>query len=195
MQSNAYVPTLKKTYLETVAPELRKSLGYANVHQVPKLEKVVINSGLNASRDKNWVAEVQKEITSIAGQQAVVTKARQSVSNFKLREGMNNGVAVTLRGTRMYDFLYRFINVALPNIRDFRGVSQKLDGHGNYSIGISDSTIFPEISHDTSGRESIGMDITIVTSAQTDKEGRELLKQLGMPFRKPSSQAAANTAN
>lgn len=190
-----YVPTLKKSYLETVVPELRKNLGYTNVHQVPKIEKVVINSGLNASRDKAWVAEVQKEITSIAGQQAVVTKARQSVSNFKLREGMPNGVAVTLRGSKMYDFLYRFINIALPNIRDFRGVSQKLDGHGNYSIGITDSAIFPEISHDTSGRESIGMDITIVTSAPTDKEGRELLKLLGMPFRKPSSQAAATAAN
>ncbi|MDP0497007.1 MAG: 50S ribosomal protein L5 [Verrucomicrobiota bacterium JB024] len=190
-----YVPTLKKSYLETVVPELRKNLGYTNVHQVPKIEKVVINSGLNASRDKAWVAEVQKEITTIAGQQAVVTKARQSVSNFKLREGMPNGVAVTLRGSKMYDFLYRFINIALPNIRDFRGVSQKLDGHGNYSIGITDSTIFPEISHDTSGRESIGMDITIVTSAPTDNEGRELLKLLGMPFRKPSSQAAATAAN
>jgi large subunit ribosomal protein L5 len=190
-----YVPTLKKTYLDTVVPELRKNLGYTNVHQVPKIEKVVINSGLNASRDKAWVAEVQKEITTIAGQQAVVTKARQSVSNFKLREGMPNGVAVTLRGSKMYDFLYRFINIALPNIRDFRGVSQKLDGHGNYSIGITDSTIFPEISHDTSGRESIGMDITIVTSAPTDNEGRELLKLLGMPFRKPSSQAAAVAAN
>jgi large subunit ribosomal protein L5 len=190
-----YVPTLKKSYLETVVPELRKNLGYTNVHQVPKIEKVVINSGLNASRDKAWVAEVQKEITTIAGQQAVVTKARQSVSNFKLREGMPNGVAVTLRGSKMYDFLYRFINIALPNIRDFRGVSQKLDGHGNYSIGITDSTIFPEISHDTSGRESIGMDITIVTSAPTDNEGRELLKLLGMPFRKPSSQAAAAAAN
>ncbi|MBC2593311.1 50S ribosomal protein L5 [Ruficoccus amylovorans] len=195
MQNTAYVPTLKKAYLDTVVPELLKSLGYKNVHQVPKVEKVVINSGLNASRDKNWVAEVQKEITSIAGQQAVVTKARKSVSNFKLREGMPNGVAVTLRGSKMYDFLLRFINIALPNIRDFRGVSQKFDGSGNYSIGISDSTIFPEISHDTSGRESIGMDITIVTSASSDKEGRELLKLLGMPFRKPSSQTAAATAN
>ena len=195
MADTAYVPTLKKTYLDTIVPELLKSLGYKNTHQVPKIEKVVINSGLNATRDKNWVAEVQKEITTITGQQAVVTKARQSVSNFKLREGMPNGVAVTLRGSRMYDFLYRFINIALPNIRDFRGVSQKLDGHGNYSIGISDSTIFPEISHDTSGREAIGMDITIVTSATTDKEGRELLKMLGMPFRKPSSQTAAAAAN
>lgn len=187
--ATAYVPTLKKIYLDQIVPELRKSQGYKNVHQVPKVEKVIINSGLNASRDKNWVAEVQKEISSIAGQQAIITKARKSVSNFKLREGMVNGVCVTLRGAKMYDFLYRFINIALPNIRDFRGVSTKLDGSGNYSIGIADSAIFPEISSDTSGRENIGMDITIVTSASTDDEGRELLKLLGMPFRKSSSQS------
>ncbi len=191
MSTTAYVPALKKAYREQVVPELRKNLGYENIHQVPKLEKVVINSGLNASRDKNWIAEVQKEITAIAGQHAVVTKARKSVSNFKLREGMPNGVSVTLRGAQMYDFLYRFINIALPNIRDFRGVSQKLDGAGNYSIGITDSTIFPEINSDTQGRENIGMDISIVTSATTDKEGRELLKLLGMPFRKSSSETAA----
>lgn len=187
-------PFLQKHYAETVAPELRKTRGYANSHQIPKIAKVVINSGFNASKDKNWAAEVLKEISSIAGQQAVMTKASKSVSNFKLREGMPIGVKVTLRGARMYDFLYRLIAVSLPNIRDFRGVSRKLDGQGNYTLGITDSTIFPEISADTGGREAIGMDITIVTTAESDDEGRELLQLMGMPFRKPVKQAEASQA-
>ncbi|WP_343219087.1 50S ribosomal protein L5 [Cerasicoccus maritimus] len=178
---------LKKHYNDVVVPELKKSQGYANAHQVPKVTKVVINSGFNATKDKNWAAEVQKEISSIAGQHAVMTKASKSVSNFKLREGMPIGVKVTLRGERMYDFLFRLIAVALPNIRDFRGISRKLDGQGNYTLGVTDSTIFPEISADTGGREAIGMDITIVTSADSDDEGRELLQLMGMPFRKPTT--------
>ncbi len=180
-------PFLKKHYAEVVVPELKKTRGYANAHQLPKITKVVINSGFNATKDKNWAAEVQKEISSIAGQHAVLTKASKSVSNFKLREGMPIGAKVTLRGARMYDFLFRLLAVALPNIRDFRGVSRKLDGQGNYTLGITDSTIFPEIPADTGGREAIGMDITIVTTAESDDEGRELLQLMGMPFRKPTT--------
>lgn len=180
-------PYLKKYYFDQVAPELAKKFGYANRHQVPVIEKVVINSGFDQSRDKNWIADLQKDISSITGQRAVITKAKKSVSNFKLREGMPNGVKVTLRGNHMYDFLLRLIAIALPAIRDFRGVARKLDGHGNYNLGISDHTIFPEISGDTGNRGNVGMDITIVTSASTDEEGRELLSQLGMPFRKPST--------
>lgn len=193
-------PALKEIYKSQIVPEMMKSHGYKNVHEVPRLQKIVINSGLNASRDKNWIAEVQKDVSSIAGQHAVVTKAGKSISNFKLREGVPNGVMVTLRGDRMYDFLYRLVVVALPAIRDFRGISRKLDGHGNYTIGISDHTIFPEIGSDTGSRESIGMDITIVTTASNDDEGRELLRHFGMPFRKTSkelqeAEAAQTAAN
>lgn len=177
-------PYLKKFYRESVVPALMKSQGYKNVHQVPGLTKVVINSGFNASRDKNWIKALQEDITKIAGQKAVVTKAKKSISNFKLREGVPNGVCVTLRGAQMYDFLYRFIAVALPAIRDFRGVSRKLDGRGNYTLGINDHSIFPETASDGSNKEILGMDVTIVTSALTDEEGVELLSLLGMPFRK-----------
>lgn len=181
-------PYLKQYYLDQVAPELTKKFGYSNRHQVPVVEKVIINSGFNPSaRDKNWINDLQKDISSIAGQRAVITKAKKSVSNFKLREGMPNGVVVTLRGNHMYEFLLRFIAIALPAIRDFRGVSRKLDGHGNYNLGINDHTIFPEISGDTGSRGNVGMDITIVTSAATDDEGRELLSLLGMPFRKQTN--------
>jgi len=182
-------PYLKKHYADVVVPELKKTRGYANAHQVPKITKIVINSGFNATKDKNWAAEVQKEISAIAGQQAIMTKASKSVSNFKLREGMPIGVKVTLRGARMYDFLFRLLAVSLPNIRDFRGVSRKLDGQGNYTLGITDSTIFPEINADTGGREAIGMDITIVTTADSDDEGRDLLQLMGMPFRKAAKAA------
>lgn len=187
-------PYLKNHYAEVVIPELKKTRGYANAHQVPKISKIVINSGFNATKDKNWAAEVQKEISSIAGQHAVMTKASKSVSNFKLREGMPIGVKCTLRGARMYDFLFRLLAIALPNIRDFRGISRKLDGQGNYTLGITDSTIFPEINADTGGREAIGMDITIVTTAENDDEGRELLQLMGMPFRKPTNPKPEETA-
>lgn len=176
-------PFLKKHYLETVLPELLKSQGYVNVQQVPKIEKIVINSGFNADVERNYPEELAKEIGGIAGQKALVTRARKSVSNFKVREGMPLGVKVTLRGGRMYDFLYRLIAVALPAIRDFQGVGSKLDGKGNYTLGITDHSIFPEVNTDTKSR-TLGMDITIVTTAQTDDEGRELLRLMGMPFRK-----------
>lgn len=174
---------LQEYYLKEVVPALKKSRGYKNVHEVPRLEKIVINTGFNASTEKGQIADIQKDLSAIAGQQAVITKARKSVSNFKLREGMPIGVMVTLRGRQMYEFLYRLIAIALPGIRDFRGVKNKLDGHGNYTLGISDHSIFPE-AHNDSGKLSFGMDICISTSAETDAEGLELLTLLGMPFRK-----------
>lgn len=185
-------PYFQQYYQEKVLPELMAKFGQSNSHEVARLDKVVINSGFKATREKAWAEEVRTEISKIAGQRALVTKASKSVSNFKLREGMPVGVKVTLRGERMYDFMFRLIAVALPNIRDFRGVSGKLDGHGNYTLGVDDSTIFPEINTDTSGRDAIGMDITIVTSTNSDEEARELLSLLGMPFRKPTKAAGEN---
>ena len=174
-----------------VLPELMKKFGYVNRLQVPVLDKVVINSGLNATLDRGAIDDTVRDITLIAGQKAVLTKARKSISNFKLREGMPIGVKVTLRGARMWEFTYRFLNIALPNIRDFRGVSPKLDGQGNYTFGVDDHTIFPEISVDGQKR-TLGMDISFVTTASSDEQGSELLRLLGMPFRKP--QSAANEA-
>ncbi len=182
------IPALKKHYLETVVSALIQSNGYKNCHQVPVVEKVVINSGLSAAHEKNWIQEVAKEIGLITGQKPIFTRARKSISNFKLREGMPIGVKVTLRGPRMYEFLERLLAVALPNVRDFQGVSRKLDGRGNYNLGISDHSIFPEIMVEP-GRNSLGFDITIVTSAKTDDEGRELLSLMGMPFRRISTAA------
>lgn len=189
-----YTPVLKKQYLETVVPALKKSQGYKNTHQVPSLTKIVINSAFKADADKNHQAEVVKDITKISGQKPVVTRAKKSISNFKVREGMPLGVMVTLRGAKMYEFLYRLTAVALPMIRDFRGVGNKLDGQGNYSLGITDHTIFPETQGDGSNKANIGMDITIVTTATGDDEARELIRLLGMPFRKAQTQsdAAAN---
>jgi large subunit ribosomal protein L5 len=187
------VPPLKLTYLNDVVPALRKSLGYSNIHQVPKVDKVVINSSFGADMDKNGVIELRKDIASLAGQSPVVVKAKMSVSNFKLRQGMPVGIKVTLRGNQMWDFLLRLIAIALPNIRDFRGVPSKLDGQGNYTLGIIDHSIFPEINVERQ-RVNTGMDISIVTTANSDSEGTELLKLLGVPFRKKSSsseQAAA----
>lgn len=185
-------PFLKTHYLEKVVPELKTARGYVNIHDVPKIEKIVINSGFSATVERNYPEELAKEIGSIVGQRPVITKARKSVSNFKVREGMPLGVKVTLRGARMYDFLLRLFAVALPAIRDFQGVPSKFDGNGNYSLGIADHTIFPEINTDGS-RHNIGMDITIVTTAETDEEGRELLKLMGMPFRKrTTTQTPAN---
>lgn len=183
-------PILKKVYLEKIVPELMKSQGYKNTHQVPGIDKIVINSGIGTKHDKSFLEDAVRDIGRITGQKPVVTKARLSVSNFKLREGMPIGAKVTLRGDNMWQFLFRFINLALPAIRDFRGVANKLDGQGNYTIGVTDHTIFPEISTD-SKNINLGMDITIVTSAQSDEEGRELLKLVGVPFRKNQSQDQA----
>lgn len=190
-------PYFQQYYLDKVVPELKKKFGFENVHEIPKLSKIVINSGFKATREKAWTEEVRTEVSKIAGQRALVTKASKSVSNFKLREGMPVGAKVTLRGERMYDFLFRLVAVALPNIRDFRGISGKLDGRGNYTLGVEDSTIFPEINTDTSGRDAIGMDVTIVTTTDKDEHARELLSLFGMPFRKstkPGAEAGAEEA-
>lgn len=186
-------PVFRKFYKEQVVPELQKTRGYKNIHQVPAIEKVVINSGVSASLDKAAVTDTAKEIAAIAGQKPVITTARKSISNFKLREGMPIGVKVTLRGDRMYEFFYRLISVALPSIRDFRGVSHKLDGHGNYTLGIADHTIFPEVSIEQTKRVT-GMDITIVTTADNDEDGRELLRLFGMPFRRQEGAVAVPAA-
>ena len=179
-------PTLKTTYNEEIVPALMKSRGYKNVMQVPKIEKIVLNSGIDATSDKNVLNDVAKDFSLITGQKPIITKARVSISNFKLREGMPIGVKVTLRGNSMWEFFYRLISVSLPLIRDFRGIRKKLDGHGNYSLGIADHTIFPEINLDTH-KHTVGLDVCIVTSASNDEEGLELLTILGMPFRKQSA--------
>ena len=169
-----------------------QSRGYKNKHQVPRLVRVVINSGIDAEADKNQIADVQRDIGVIAGQKPVLAKSRKAISNFKLKENQVVGCHVTLRGPAMWEFLYRLIAVALPSIRDFRGVSPKLDGQGNYNIGITDFTIFPEITVENV-KKSLGLDIAIVTTAQSDDEGRELLRLLGMPFRRIESAPAPKT--
>lgn len=174
---------LRQHYNETVVPKLKESRGYSNIHEVPQIQKVVINTGFSSTAEKGTIEDIVRDIGSISGQKPVVTKARKSISNFKLREGMPIGVMVTLRGRQMYEFLYRLIAVALPGIRDFRGVKDKLDGNGNYTLGISDHTIFPEV-HGDASRHNLGMDICITTSATTDDEARELLSLMGVPFRK-----------
>jgi len=177
------IPLLKQQYSEQIVPELKKKYGHKNVHQVGGIQKVVINSGVSASLEKGAADEVAQAITAITGQKPVITRAKKSVANFKLRQGMPVGVKVTLRGAQMYHFLNKLIAVALPAIRDFRGIPSKMDGRGNYTLGITDHTIFPEISIDSSKR-TIGMDITFVTSANTDEEAHDLLQMMGMPFRK-----------
>ena len=176
---------LKKLYDESIAPALQKTFAYKNVNQIPRLEKIVLNMGLGDVKDdsKSLNAAVE-DLKLIAGQKPIVTKAKKSVANFKLREGMNIGAKVTLRGDRMYDFLDKFMSIALPRVRDFRGVSAKsFDGRGNYAIGVKDHLIFPEFSYEKT-QKSRGFDICIVTTAKTDEEARELLKLFGMPFAK-----------
>lgn len=176
-------PHLKGHFLESVVPQMMKSRGYKNRHQVPAVEKIVINSGVSSQLDKSAMADTVRDITLVAGQKAVVTKARVSIANFKVRDGDPVGVMVTLRGSLMYEFLQRLLSVVLPGIRDFRGTPAKLDGQGNYTLGIVDHTIFPEVNTDNTSR-ALGMDVTLVTSASSDGEGYELLSLLGMPFRK-----------
>jgi len=179
----SYVPTLKKLYADQVAPELVKSRGYKNKHQVPKLVKINLNSGIDADADKNQIGDVARDIAAIAGQKPLLNRTKRAIANFKLKPNQVTGCSVTLRGNNMWEFLYRLLAVALPTIRDFRGVSQKLDGQGNYNLGITDHTIFPEITVENV-KKHMGLDITFVTTAETDDEGRELLKLLGMPFRR-----------
>ena len=181
-------PQLQKHYTEKVVPELKKQFGFSNIHQVPAIKKIVLNSGFSATSDKNHVAYVNDEIAKISGQRPVTTRAKLSISNFKLREGQPIGCKVTLRGRAMYEFLTRLIHIALPCIRDFRGVSSGLDGKGNYTLGISDHSIFPEANADGT-HANMGLDICINTSAGNDEQGRELLALFGMPFRKTTSEA------
>ena len=174
---------LKDKYVNEIVPAMEKKFGYKNIMQVPKLEKVVINAGLGDVKDdaKKFEAAVQ-EIATIAGQAPVVTKAKKSVANFKVREGMNIGAKVTLRGERMYEFVDKLLNIALPRVRDFHGVSANaFDGRGNYALGIKEQLIFPEIEYDKIDKVR-GMDIIFVTTANTDEEARELLGLMGMPY-------------
>jgi large subunit ribosomal protein L5 len=185
---------LYKDYREKIVPALREKLGYKNTFQVPKVEKVVINTcvSANVSDQKQALEEAKSELALITGQRAAETKAKKSISNFKLRKGQAIGAKVTLRGDRMYEFLQRFIKMALPRIRDFRGISPKaFDGHGNYTLGVQDQTIFPEIELDKIKR-NVGFDITIVTTAKSNDEAKALLIELGVPFsdRKPLEKAA-----
>ncbi|HMQ59369.1 MAG TPA: 50S ribosomal protein L5 [Flavilitoribacter sp.] len=177
-------PTFQKKYREEVVPALMEQFGYETIMQVPKLQKICINQGVGgATQDKKMVENALAELTMIAGQKAVPTKARNSISNFKLREGMTIGARVTLRKERMFEFLERLINVALPRVRDFRGINDKsFDGRGNYSMGVTEHIIFPEIDLDKVSKIT-GLDITFVTSAKTDAEALALLKLLGLPFK------------
>ena len=180
-----YVPRLKKVYKDTIAPELFKELGYKSVMQIPEIKKIVVSMGVGeALSNKKLLDAAVTDLTTITGQKAVKTKAKKSIANFKLREGNEVGVMVTLRGARMYEFLDRLINVALPRVKDFRGIKATgFDGHGNYSLGITEQIIFPEIDFDKIEKIS-GMNINIVTSAKTDSDARALLTKFGMPFRK-----------
>ena len=176
--------SLKNRYRETIRPKLLKDLGFSNIHQVPKVVKINVNRGLGEVAQNSKALEASlSEVSTITGQKALVTRAKKAIAGFKIRQGMPIGCAVTLRGERMYAFLERLINLALPRIRDFRGVSPKsFDGRGNFTLGVMEQLIFPEISFDKIDAIR-GMDITIVTSARTDEEGRALLKEMGMPFR------------
>lgn len=176
--------SLKEEYKERIAPALMKQFGYTSSMQIPKLEKIVINQGLGAAVNDKKVIEIAiNELTAISGQKAVATYSRKDISNFKLRKKMPIGVCVTLRKDRMYEFLEKVIRVALPRIRDFKGINSKLDGRGNYTLGIQEQIIFPEINIDAVSKIS-GMNITFVTSAKTDEEGFALLKEFGLPFKK-----------
>jgi large subunit ribosomal protein L5 len=181
----AGTPRLLERYRKTIVPELQRQFSYASVMQVPRLKKICLNMGVgDAVQDSKLLDQAAADLEQIAGQKPVITRAKQSISNFKLREGMQIGLRVTLRKERMYEFLDRFISTAIPRIRDFRGVSDKsFDGRGNYTIGVKEQIIFPEIDVDKIAR-IFGMDITIVTSAPTDQEAMALLQAFGMPFRK-----------
>ena len=189
----SYVPSLKKLYLEQVVPELVKSRGYKNKHEVPKLVKINVNSGIDAEADKNQIADVARDIAAIVGQKPILNRTKKAIASFKLKPNQITGCSVTLRGAAMWEFLYRLLAVALPSIRDFRGMPTKLDGQGNYTIGVTDHAIFPEITVENI-KKHMGLDITIVTTAETDDEGRELLRLLGMPFRRTETTTTAPKA-
>ncbi len=175
--------TLQKDYRERIVPALEREFNYSTVMQVPRLEKIVINQGIGAAtQDKRRIETAINELTAITGQKAVATLSKKDISNFKLRKKMPVGVRVTLRRDHMYEFLERLVRVALPRIRDFKGIEGKLDGRGNYTLGITEQIIFPEINIDNINK-LMGMNITFVTSARTDEEGYALLKQFGLPFK------------
>ncbi len=178
-----YVPTLKKKYREEVVPALMKQFNYKSVMQVPRLEKIVINQGIGqAVADRKIIEQAQAELTAIAGQKAIQTYSRKDISNFKLRKGVPIGLKVTLRRDRMYEFMERLINVSLPRIRDFKGINDKMDGQGNYTLGIQEQIIFPEIDIDKVGR-ILGAEITFVTSTDNDEQAYALLREFGLPFK------------
>ena len=182
--SAGYVPSLKKVYKEEIVPVLKKQFSYTTVMQVPKLVKITINEGIGEGvADRKIVEEAAEELSMIVGQKALVTTSRKDISNFKLRKGMPIGVKVTLRDAKMYEFLERLIRVSIPRIRDFNGVSEKLDGRGNYTLGLKEQIIFPEIDMDKNPKIH-GMEITFVTTAKTDEEAYALLKEFGLPFKK-----------
>lgn len=185
MAEEKKVPNLKAKYQQEVAPALMQKFGYKSTMQIPKLDKIVVNCGCGEARDNSKVLEaVVSDLTTITGQKAIITKAKKSVANFKLREGMPIGAKVTLRGDRMWEFLDRLFNVALPRVRDFRGINPNaFDGRGNYALGLKEQLIFPEIEYDKIDQVR-GMDICFVTTAKTDEESRELLRLMGAPFAK-----------
>lgn len=175
---------LKDKYNSEIKPALQQHFGYKNVMQIPKIEKIVLNMGIGDRESNKAVENAANDLAIITGQKPVITKAKKSIANFRLREGMEIGTKVTLRGEKMYEFLDRFINVAIPRVRDFRGLSaNSFDGRGNYAVGMREQLIFPEIEYDKIDKIR-GMDIVIVTTAKTDEEARELLTQFGMPFAK-----------
>jgi large subunit ribosomal protein L5 len=179
-----YVAELKKKYTGEIVPALMKEFGYKSVMQVPKLTKIVINQGVGqAVADKKMIDVAQEELSMISGQKAIQTMSKKDISNFKLRKKMPIGVKVTLRRERMYEFLERLINATLPRIRDFKGISTKFDGRGNYTLGITEQIIFPEIDIDKISK-IMGLEITFITSARTDEEGLALLREFGIPFKK-----------
>jgi large subunit ribosomal protein L5 len=179
-----YEPRLRKKYKDEIIPQLMKDFSFNNVMQVPKLDRIVVNMGLGeAVQNAKIVESAVEELTAITGRKPIVTRAKKSIATFKLREGMPIGVMVTLRGEQMYDFLDRLVSIALPRTRDFKGISPKaFDGRGNYTLGIREQIVFPEINYDKIDRIK-GMNVTLVTTAETDEQGRALLKSLGMPFR------------
>ena len=179
-----YVPTLKKVYKEEIVDKLKKQFGYTTVMQVPKLVKITLNEGVGqGTQDRKVVEEAAEELSLITGQKALITNSRKDVSNFKLRRGMSIGTKVTLRDVKMYEFLEKLIRVALPRIRDFNGIAEKMDGQGNYTLGLKEQIIFPEIDIDKNPRIH-GLEITFVTTARTDEECHALLAAFGLPFKK-----------
>lgn len=179
----AYVPTLKQKFTEEITPVMQKEFGYSSVMQVPHLEKIIINQGVgSAIADKKIMEVAVEELTTITGQKAVTTISKKDIANFKLRKKMPIGVRVTLRSDKMYEFLERLVNVALPRIRDFKGIGDKFDGRGNYTLGVTEQIIFPEIVLDKVTKMN-GYNITFVTTAKTDEEGYALLKNFGLPFK------------